>query len=326
MARRLTVDDKLAAIRRVRDQPASAESTAELQINLGDKSNLVVAAAAQVVGEQGLVALSAELERAFPRFLVDPLKDDKLCRAKVAVIRALDKLEHNGAEVFRTAAHHVQHEPVWNGSEDTAAPLRAAALFALARVGDSFDLPLLVDSLTDPECEVRVSAAQSLSCFRSESTSLLLRFKVNVGDKEPDVIAECFLGLLGINAKAHLPFVLEFLDSADAGECEAAVLALGRSRLPEAFDALRSRSERAMTPALRQHVLLAIAMLRLPAAIEFLLELLASESDSHALAALTALKIYHYDPRLVERIEAVVRKQGSSALRARFDRDFPKLT
>jgi len=322
MGSRLSLEDKLAAIRRVREQPPSSQYTAELRRSLGDRSNLVVAAAAAVVGEQSKVELSADLETAFDRFLVHPLKDDKLCRAKVAVIRALDKLEHERPEVFRKAARHVQLEPVWGGQEDSAAPLRAAALFALARIGGSEDLPLLVDSLTDPEKEVRIASAQALACFATEAAGLLLRLKVRTGDKEPDVVSECFSGLLTIDSRENLPFVSAFLGTGDLARCEAAVLALGKSRLPEALGALKSCWKQATSTGLREQTLLAIAMLRLPAAIDYLLEHVASDSEKDAIAALFALKIHNYDPRLRERIAELVRQKGSLALQARFDRDF----
>ncbi|MFI5454887.1 MAG: HEAT repeat domain-containing protein [Isosphaerales bacterium] len=322
MANRLSLEDKLAAIRRVREQPPSSLHTAELRLSLGDRSNLVVAAAAAVVGEHGRGELSADLEAAFVRFLVHPLKDDKLCRAKVAVIQALDKLEHERPEIFRKAACHVQLEPVWGGQEDSAASLRAAALFALARIGGSEDLPLLVDSLTDPEKDVRIAAAQALACFASEAMGLLLRFKVRIGDKEPEVLSECFSGLLTINPRENFPFVSGFLETGDLARCEAAVLALGKSRLPEALGALKSCWTKATSIGLREQILLAIAMLRLPAAIDFLLELVTSEFEKDAIAALFALKIHNYDPRLCERIAEAVQKTSSIGLQARFERDF----
>ena len=71
------------------------------------------------------------MEVAFDRFLVEPLKNDKLCRAKIAIVQALDKIEHGRQKVFERAAGHVQLEPVFGGREDTAAALRGAALFAL---------------------------------------------------------------------------------------------------------------------------------------------------------------------------------------------------
>ena len=43
MGKRLSVDDKLAALKLLREQSTSPETTAELRRALGDKSNLVVA-------------------------------------------------------------------------------------------------------------------------------------------------------------------------------------------------------------------------------------------------------------------------------------------
>src|SRR5438045_2800605 len=134
MAARESLDDKLAAIRELRGQTLSPEQIAILRKRISDRSNLVVAAAATIAGQDSLVELSNDLEAAFGRFLVSPLKDDKLCRAKIAVVEALDKMEHQKTEVFLRAARHVQFEPVWGGTEDSAPPLRAAALVALARV------------------------------------------------------------------------------------------------------------------------------------------------------------------------------------------------
>ena len=94
MAARESLDDKLAAIRALRGQTLTAEQKAELRKRIGDRSNLVVAAAAAIAGENTLVELARDLEAAFDRFLVNPLKDDKLCRAKIAIVQALDRMEH----------------------------------------------------------------------------------------------------------------------------------------------------------------------------------------------------------------------------------------
>jgi hypothetical protein len=323
MGKRLSLDDKLAEIRRIREQPPSALQTAELRQLIGDRSNLVVAKAAALVEERTLVELAADLEAAFDRFLVDPLKNDKLCRAKLAIVQALDKLEHLRRDVFERAATHVQLEPVFGGSEDTAAPLRGAALFALARIGGSDYHSLLVDSFTDPEKEVRLATAQALAYVGTEAAGLLLRLKARIGDKEPEVLSECLAGLLTIEPGENLAFVCEFLDPGDPGRCEAAALALGKSRLPGALDALKSCWKRSFLPALRDQVLLAVAMMRLPAAIDFLLELVASDSEVDGLAAMSALKIHSYDPKLRERLAAIVKNSGNRALQARFNRDFP---
>ena len=103
MAARLSVEDKLSAIRAIRDQPPSADQAAELRRFVGDRSNLVAAAAATLAGERTLSELAVELEAAFERFLIDPIKNDKLCRAKLAIVQALDKMEHLKRDVFEKA-------------------------------------------------------------------------------------------------------------------------------------------------------------------------------------------------------------------------------
>src|SRR3954462_6444766 len=123
MAAHRSLDDKLAALRALRGQALTDEQVAELRKRIGDRSNLVVAAAATIAGENTLVELARDLEAAFDRFLVNPVKDAKLCRAKVAVVEALDRMEHQDPVVFLKAARHVQFEPVWGGTEDSAPPL-----------------------------------------------------------------------------------------------------------------------------------------------------------------------------------------------------------
>ena len=145
--------------------------------------------------------------------MVDPETTDKLCRAKIATVEALDKLEHEGPDVFLRAARHVQYEPVFGGREDTAGALRAAAIIALARMGYRSLLPLLIDGLVDSKKEVRIAAAQALGDHGTEAATLLLRLKARVGDGDPDVISECLFGLLSAAPKESLPLVAEFLDS-----------------------------------------------------------------------------------------------------------------
>ena len=322
MAGRASLEDKLAAIRTLRGQVLTADQRDELRRWIGDRSNLVVAAAAVLAGENMLTEMVGTLESAFERFLINPLKDDKLCRAKLAVIQTLDRMEHPRADVFLKAANHVQFEPIWGGSEDSAPPLRAAALVALARVEGSGCLPLLVDSLADPARDVRVAAAVALGAIGTEAAGLVLRLKVRVGDKDPDVLSECLLGLLTIGPTANLPIVAGFLTPSNAVSCEAAALALGKSRLPEALAPLRECWPRCFDPELRQHVLLAIAILRRPAAIDHLIEVVTTEADSTAIHALAALRISKDDPKLRERIERIVRDRNSPPLRAAFDHHF----
>jgi hypothetical protein len=322
MAPRASLDDKLAALRGLRGQTPTPEQKAEVRKRIGDRSNLVVAAAAALAGEGALVELAKDLEAAFIRFLINPLKDDKLCRAKIAIVQALDKMEHDDADVFRRAASHVQHEPVWGGTEDTAPPLRAAAVVALARVEGSHALTVLADALADPAKDVRIAAASSLGAIGTEGAGLLLRLKVRVGDADSDVLSECLGGLLAVDPGENLSLVSAFLDPNDSAVCEAAALALGRSRLPEALDPLKACWPRCFSPELSQQVLLAIAILRRPAATDHLMELVASEEEPVAIAALSALRIFKGDPRLRERVAGLILDRDSPRLRSRFERDF----
>jgi hypothetical protein len=176
--------------------------------------------------------------------------------------------------------------------------------------------------MTDPSKDVRIAAAQAMGYVGTEAAGLLLRLKSRIGDRDPDVLSECLSGLLTVDPKANLGLVSEFLAPDDSARCEAAALALGKSRLPEALEPLKACWPRCLSAELRERILLAIAMSRLPAAIDHLLEIVAADSEKDALAAMSALKIHNYDPRLRERLEPIVQKTVSRALRARFERDF----
>jgi hypothetical protein len=179
-----------------------------------------------------------------------------------------------------------------------------------------------VDGLADSAKDVRVAAAVALGAVGTEGAGLVLRLKARIGDQDPDVFSECLGGLLAVNPGVNLPMVTGFLDPSNAASCEAAALALGRSRLAEALEPLRECWGRTDSPDLRQHLLLAIAMLRRPSAIDYLTELVASGTEATAIAALSALRIHKHDRRLHERIAVLVHERESPALQARFDRDF----
>lgn len=322
MARRSTLDDKLAAVRAWRDRPESAELIADLRKALKDKSNFIAATAAEIVGERLLLELASDLEAAFHRFLIDPVKTDKLCRAKLAAVEALEKLEHPGDDLFLKAARHVQMEPVWGREEDTAPPLRAAGLVGLTRVNPPGLSTILVDALTDPEREVRIAAALALGAVGSEAAALVLRLKCRLGDKEPEVLSECLHGLLIASSKEHMGFVVEFLNPDSPVGCEAAVLALGKSRLPEALEPLRRCWDRERSASLRETILLAVAMLRASDAIDFLLDLVTEGPEDSARMALSALKIHRHDPKLVERARRAALQSGNRATQGWFESGF----
>jgi HEAT repeat protein len=317
-----SVDAKLTRLRAIRTEPLGPALVAELRGLIADKSNFVVAEAAEIVGESMLADLAPDLAAAFPRFMVDPVETDKICRAKIAITDALHKVEYDAEDLFRTALRHVQMEPVWGGSEDTAAPLRAAAAFALLRLNPRDLVLLLAELLADPEKVARSAAAKALGASGALAAIPLLRFKARVGDEEPEVIGECLTALVTADPAGSVAFVGEFLDSPTESIAEGAALALAESRRPDAFERLKAHWPKVRPGSLQNVLLLAIAITRLPAALEFLLEVLAGDNRAVAEAALAALAIHRHNPAARERIAAVIAKKGDAALRERFGREF----
>src|SRR5262245_20012366 len=320
MAKARGADAKLARLRALRDEPVSPALVRELRDAIGDKSNFVVAAAAEVVGERTLTDLAPDLATAFHRFLEEPAETDKLCRAKLAIVVALHKIELDDEEVFRIGIRHVQREPCWGGSEDTAGPLRAAAAFALVRIGPRDLMILLADLLADPEKVARSAAAKALGASGAVAAIPLLRFKARTGDEESEVTVECLSALMSADADACVPFVAEFLAAREEEVAEGAALALGESRRPAALAALTTHWPEVRSESLQRVVLLAIAITRLPAALEFLLVIVGKDDPRTASAALSALAIHRQNPAVRERIAAVARRP---ALRKQFDKEFP---
>jgi hypothetical protein len=319
---RQSLEAKLARLRSLRGGASSPETIKELRVALGDASNFVVADAATIVGESHIAELAHALVAAFDRFFENPVKTDKLCKAKIALAEALNHIEFDDEDVFWKGARYVQFEPVWGGEQDTAAPLRVACAFGLVRLHAQDVLALLVDLLCDPEKAARVGAAQALAYAETGTAELLLRLKARTGDPEPDVIAECFNGILKLAPADGVTFVAQFLESVDLGVQESAILALGDSRRREALDVLKTFWEKQGDDRLHETILMAVSLLRLPAAMEFLLGLVGSEEQAVAWAAVSALALHRYDARLREQTAGAVSQSGRAALRAYFEKRF----
>jgi HEAT repeat protein len=322
MAKARGVDAKLARLRALGTEPVTPAVLRELRDAIGDKSNLVVAAAAEIVGERTLTDLAPDLVTAFRRFLVDPVETDKLCRAKLAIVEALHRIEFDAEDVFRIGLRHVQPEPRWGGSDDTAAPLRGIAAFALVRLGPRDLMILLADLLADPEKVARSAAAKALGSSGALAAIPLLRYKARTGDPEPEVTVECLSGLMTADPEGSLSLVAEFLESETEEVAEGAALALAESRRPAALDALMAQRPRVRSESLQSVLLLAVAITRLPAALDFLLGVLAKEDEAAASAALSALAIHRQNPAVRERIAAVLTTRNDPGLSKQFAREF----
>jgi HEAT repeat protein len=152
--------------------------------------------------------------------------------------------------------------------------------------------------------------------------ALLVKLKIITGESEPDVLAECFSGLLAASPERSLPLIAGFIDSEDVAVAEAALLALGSSRLPKAFELLKATLERTAGGPLRKIVLLAIAMIRSDAAIEFLLALLAECSPAMAKDVMAGLALFRNNEKVRNRVESVVARRNEKSVTEVFSREF----
>jgi HEAT repeat protein len=320
MSLKQTTEQKLA---RIAAQERDGDDAA-LTAWLADAAGLVVARAAEAIGRRGLEDAIPALIAAFTRLLhaARPGEVDKGCRAKEALIQALDALRNGDPEPYRQGMRHVQMEPVWGGRADTAVFLRAVCVTALARLHPAavaFDLlPLLYDPAPGP----RQAAVRAFAYLGGEQSELLLRGKILAGDDDPELLREAFAALLTIETTRGLPFVETYLSSEHPLLVEQAALALGASHLPEALPLLRARWEANTDLALRQSLLVALALTRTEEAFHLLLTLL-PEGGSLALFACDALVPYAADPRARERIEAAIAKCRNAKLADRYTEHFP---
>src|SRR5690606_18974114 len=93
MSARVEFEQQLARLNAVWADPDAPGATAELQSALSARSNLLVARAAEIIGELGREEFVPALVSAFDRFLIDSVRRDPTCAAKIAVAEALNKLE-----------------------------------------------------------------------------------------------------------------------------------------------------------------------------------------------------------------------------------------
>jgi HEAT repeat protein len=233
---------------------------------LESKSNLVAAKAARMIGEQLHPGFVPQLTRAFLRFLE---RGDKGCEALTAIARALVLLDCDDAELFRKGIRHVQREPTWGGSRDTAAEVRAISAMGLANTRCPDKARELVALLADSEWTARGGAARALAAVGSDAAAAVLRFKALIGDEEPEVLCDCLRALLSIEGADAMPLVERFARSRDEAVREAAVHALGESRREDAVELLKRIYEDSADPRLKSAVILALKASRTQAGMKF---------------------------------------------------------
>jgi hypothetical protein len=321
----LVTEDALAAIHAIRQSPENRDLKTDLAPFLRHKSNHAVAAAASAAEHLEAAALAPDLVQAFERLMRDPAKLDPGCKATTAIVQALIQLEDPAARVYFAGVRHVQMEGSFGPKVDAAAPLRGLCARGLARMGHPGALPECVTLLADPEVAARTGAIRAIADAGRPEGVLLLRLKALLGDREIDVIGECFGAVLSLDPADSVEFVAQFLNSKAEGLGEQAALALGESRLPTAFEVLREAWENGGVAEQRRTLLVAIAMLRIDEALEFLLSRLGEESGPVAADALAGLAFYARDEAVLARVEGIIRERGDEALETVFAREFSRV-
>jgi HEAT repeat protein len=299
-------EEQIAALDSLRQQ--APEACAEpLRKALEHRNNFVVAKAADLVREFQLQQLIPALLAAFERFFDTPVKTDPQCWAKNSLSRALAAFEHQDAAVFLRGMRHIQLEPVWGGSSDTAGTLRATCALALVQCRSLHEPDLLahlVELFGDKDKSVRIEAARAVEQVGSPSAALLLRLRAVLSADEPEVLGACYSGILRLEGVSAIPWISRFLASSDDPAAEAA-LAIAGTHSPQGFDILRERFTEEGDPWFRSVLLSAIALTRQDDALEFLIDLVRTES-LQAEPAIEAILRSMPSDEVTERLEKMV--------------------
>jgi hypothetical protein len=293
------------------------EEGADLAKALVSKWSLVAAKAARMIGDRDRRELADNVAAALASLLRSPASADKGCSAKTAMARALNQLEFDDAELFLKGMKHIQPEPVWGGSEDTAADLRSVCAMGLAGSTFYHKLRELVPLLVDKEWPARCGAVRAIAAVGGDPAALLLRLKALSGDREGEVMSDCFTALLAVEGAAGVPLV-----ASCAVKSEAAILALGASRLVEAIEALKGLFSSTADPEIRRFILLSLATSRTEAAIEFLVSLIRGGSAQTAIQVVRAMAIHRNDMKIRAGITAAVEARDDRIVDPVFAQEF----
>jgi hypothetical protein len=285
---------------------------------LSHRNDFLVAKAAKLVTDAEIFLLLPEVLAAYDRFFVDAVKTDPQCWAKNALSKALVKLGHRQRDAYLRGMRHHQLEPVWNGSSDTAGALRSTCTHALVDcpgISDADLLTALLEPLTDSDKTVRIEAARAIAQVGGVSAALLLRLSALLAkaEPEPEVLGAVYSSLLSLEPAAAIPLVAKALEAGDDTAAEAA-FALAELRSAEALAALLARLRAGADTWFGSVLLSAIALTRLPEALEFLIAMIARDSRE-APAAIEAIGRIAPNAEIVARIAQAVEQADSMRLR-----------
>jgi len=317
-------EKKIAELEALRSASDPAAIAGAVRKALKDRNNYLVSKAVAIAGDLRIEDLIPDLIGAVDRFFQDPVKTDPQCWAKNAIVKALKDLGHRNANVYLRGIVHVQLEPVWGGTADSAATLRGACALALVdcQIDDLTILNHLGDCLADKEKPVRVDAALALGQFGREEGAPLLRLKALMGDSETEVTGQCFASLLSLPPSESLGFVQRFLRHEDEEVAAEAASALATSHEPEALGVLKNFWQKKVPAEVRRAILISLGASTLRASADFLLQVLSAESGELAAQALTALGASRFRSEVRDAAKAAVESKADAELSRIFAKKF----
>lgn len=319
-----SAQSELAALRECEENPSLEDILDRLRHGLSSKRNRTVERAAKIVAAQQRRELLDNLAGAYERFLDEPRKTDPGCLAKTAIVEALWQLEYPDADFFLQGIRFHQYEPGLGGETDSAARLRACCGFALIQRSHPRAMGELVDLLADREKTARAGAARAIAHGGGRDSALLLRLKVSVGDPSPEVLGECFSGLLQLEGEEAIPRVAKYLhDPEEDFRCEAAI-ALSETHSPTAFEILKRHIPRAESREYGRVLFAAIGLLSLPTAVDYLLSLVRGNDVQQAILAIKGLTHSRDRQAIEERLGQIIDQTGHRDLLQAFREAFPR--
>jgi HEAT repeat protein len=293
---------------------------------LAHRNNFLVSKAARLVADAELPALLPDVLRAFDRFFIDAAKTDPKCWAKEALAKALVKLEHRQRDAYLRGMRHHQLEASWGPPVDSAGALRGTCTHALVDcpgISDADLLTALLEPLTDADKSVRVEAARAIGNVGGVSAALLMRLRALLGNDEPEVLGAVYSALLSLEGAAAIPLVAKALEEGDEIAAEAA-FALADLRSAAALAALLARLRAGADAWFGSVLLSAIAMTRLPEAIDSLLAMITRDARE-APDAMEAIGRTAPSAELRARVEQAVEQADSPRLRQAFRQHLPAI-
>jgi hypothetical protein len=304
---------------RLAKEPMTPQVVQEIKKAIRGSASLVASRAADIAGDQDLRDLTLDLASAFGKFMTNGATVDKGCRAKIAILKALNKLEYTDEAIYLSGAFYVQTEPGFGASDDTAAGVRSECAFGLARTNYVDAHYVLADMMVDTVRSVRVSAVKAVTYIGAPEGELMLRVKALCGD-EPEVLGECLLGLMTMSPNRSLDFVARFLKERPP-VMEGAAIALGSSHLPDALQALQKFWDNNPFPDTRRSLVLPIALIRSDDAFDCLVAAVRKGHPAVAAEAVSALRLY-LGELYTEKIRAVVKTRTEPEIGLRFAEEF----